>query len=165
VGATLWVGGLVSLLMVLPVFWGTDNSGEDALLPRLVARFSRFALIASAMVVLSGVLQAALEVGSWSGFVETIYGQMVLVKIFLLCDMLVLASFNTWRGRRRYPAGGAPASALRLFRRGVRAELGLGVLVLVVAAVLTGTPPDRTSTLPTTAVSQPPTAEQRVATP
>lgn len=46
VGATAWVGGLISLLMVVPAVWGADNSGKDPMLPLLVTRFSRFALAA-----------------------------------------------------------------------------------------------------------------------
>jgi copper transport protein len=127
VGATGWVGGLIGALICLPVVW-TDH----AALPRLMARFARFALAASALVVLSGVVQAILEVGSWSALVATGYGQLVLVKIALLLAMLLMAAFNTWQVPKRPPP---------ILRRGVRAELALGVVVLAVAAMLTGTPP------------------------
>jgi copper transport protein len=123
-GATAWVGGLIGLLSCLPV--------EAEVRPRLLARFSRFALAASAIIVLSGTVQAVFEIGSWSALVDTGYGEMVLVKIVLLAAMLLLAAGNTLR-----------ANAQRALRWSVRAELVLGVVVLAVAAVLTGTPPVR----------------------
>jgi putative copper export protein len=107
----------------------------------LVSRFSRFALLASAIVLFSGLMQASLEVGSWPALLETAYGQLVLIKASLLVAMLLLASFNTWRGRMRSASAGAVGTQLYLVRRGIRAELTLGVVALATAAVLGGTPP------------------------
>jgi copper transport protein len=136
VGATAWVGGLIGLLMCGPLLWS-----DRALLARLAARFGRFALAASAMVLLSGVVQAVLEVRSWSALVETGYGQLVLVKTALLVGMLLLAAFNTRPGSIPFFRGGLQRGHLRPVGRSVWAELGLGVVVLAIAAVLTGTPP------------------------
>jgi copper transport protein len=114
VGATAWIGGLIGLAAL------GFRAPKDVL-----GRFGRFALIASMAVLLSGVLQGALEVGSWSSVGTTVYGQLLLVKSGLLVAMLLLAGFNQFR---------APAF-------GVRAELALGVIVFGVAAMLSGTPP------------------------
>jgi copper transport protein len=116
VGATAWVGGLVALAVLAPVLRGTKG---------VLARFSRFALIAAGLVLASGVLQGALEVGTWSALVATLYGQLLLVKIALLAAMLLLAGFNQLRG----------------LGRGVPLEFALGVVVFGVAAMLSGTPP------------------------
>jgi copper transport protein len=140
VGGTAWVGGLVGVLIALPIILRADAAGKERILPKVVGRFARFALVAAAVVVLSGTVQAALEVGSWEGMLETSYGQLVLVKIALVAAMLALAGFNEWRGRR------ATAGVSSGLRRGVRAELALGVVVLGVAAILSGTPPTPTQT-------------------
>jgi len=138
VGATAWLGGLISLAVLLPVAQGADTSG---LVARLIVRFSRFALAAAAVVVLSGVVQASIEVGSWAGLLDTAYGELVLIKVGLLAAMLGLAVFNDRRGR----AQKAQKEAGQVVRGGVRAELVLGVLALATAAMLTGTPPSRGS--------------------
>ncbi|MGI9147152.1 MAG: copper resistance CopC/CopD family protein [Chloroflexota bacterium] len=144
VGATTWVGGLIALLACLQPVSTADTSGHHAMWRRLLARFSRFALLASAMVVLSGVVQAVFEIGSWSALVGTGYGQLVLAKLGLFAGMLSLAGFNTWHGRSRFrDAGELTASGPRVLRQSVWAELALGAVVLAVAAVLTGTPPTR----------------------
>jgi copper transport protein len=130
-GATAWVGGLMGLLLCLPA-----GRREPGLLPRLLARFSRYALLASAVVLLSGVVQAVFEVGAWSALVDSAYGALVLLKAVLLLAMLALAGFNTWQGRFAVLRG-----QIAVVRRGVWAELAIGVVVLAIAAVLTGTPP------------------------
>ena len=139
VGATAWVGGLVSLVVLLPVIHSTEKARTNGIVPRLVARFGRFALAASAVVVLSGVVQATIEVGSWTGLLNTAYGELVLIKVGLLAGMLGLAVVNDRRGRAR--VGGN----VWVVGTGVRVELVLGLLALVAAAVLTGTPPARAS--------------------
>jgi copper transport protein len=133
VGATAWVGGLMALAAFLPVL--RTDSTSPPLRPRILARFARLALAASMVVLLSGVLQSALEVGSWAALVSTTYGQLVLVKVAFLLAMLGVAAFNEWRARRARIVG---------LQRGVGIELALGVLVLGVAAVLSGTPPSLT---------------------
>ncbi len=130
VGATAWVGGLIALAAFAPML---RRASESALVLRtLVARFARFALIASMVVLLSGVVQGALEVGSVAALGQTLYGQLLLVKVVLLAAMLSFAVFNEWRARSTQ----APS-----FGRGVRIELALGVVVFGVAAMLSGTPP------------------------
>lgn len=127
VGATLWVGGLIGLLLCLPIIRTGGTTLRCA-----IARFGRYALLASLTVLLSGTLQGALEVGSGSALLATTYGQLVLAKVGLLVAMLLLAVSNEWRARAASSVG---------VRRGVRAELALGVVVLGVAAMLSGTPP------------------------
>jgi copper transport protein len=122
-GATAWVGGLVGVMILLPA------SGTP---PGMLSRLFRFALVASILVTLSGVVQATLEVGAWSALSETTYGQLVLVKVGLLIVMLLLAGLN----ERRLRHGVAPA-------RGMRLEVAVGLVVLAVAAMLSGTPPAR----------------------
>lgn len=124
VGATAWVGGLVLLAACLPVI----GSGLGR---QLLARFARLALIASAIVLLSGLLQGALEVGTASALIATLYGQLLLVKVALLIGMLALAGWNEWRRRRASPG----------IVGGVAAELALGIVLFGVAALLSGTPP------------------------
>jgi copper transport protein len=138
-GATAWVGGLIALLLFLASARTVD--GWDAQLGRLAARFGRFALVAAIVVLLSGGLQGALELGSPNALLATFYGQLVLAKVGLLLAMLLLASFNEWRART---TTAVPLGQVRGFRRGVRLELALGVLVLAVAAMLSGTPPSPT---------------------
>src|SRR6266571_2463732 len=116
VGATAWVGGLIALLSVVPLIWASDP--ERILLKRLLGRFARFALVAATLVLVSGTLQAALELGTWTALANSLYGQLVLIKVALLVGMLFLAGFNEWQARR------ATSGAL-VMGRGIRIELVL----------------------------------------
>ena len=121
---------MIGLAVVLPTVRHSATNADTA---GFVNAFSRYALIAVSLLALSGVLQAILEVGSWSALISSTDGLLVLVKIGLLATMLGLAIVN------RRPRG----------NRGIRTELALGVVVLAVAAVLMGTPPTRGTVIPT----------------
>jgi len=116
VGATLWVGGLMALAAFVPSL-GVRR--------QVIDRFGRLALIASMIVLLSGVLQGALEVGSPGAVLGTLYGQLLLIKAGLLVCMLAVGAVNQVRGRGV----------------GMRVELIVGLAVFGVAALLSGTPP------------------------
>jgi copper transport protein len=139
VGATTWVGGLIALAVCLPLM--RANRSSSPLDTRLLARFARLALAASLVVMLSGVIQGTYEVGSWSALATTLYGNLLLVKVGLLTAMLALAGLNEWQARSTSISGGADLGRVQGFGRGLRAELALGVVVLAVAALLSGTPP------------------------
>jgi putative copper export protein len=90
-------------------------------------------------LVVSGTIQAVIEVGSWEALTSTVYGQGVLIKVAVLLAMLVIAlAVRLGRGR---------------FERGIKAELALGIAVLAVAAVVAGTTPGRQAAPPQTTVA------------
>lgn len=140
-----WIGGLLSLVFVLPVAVSGSHASGGRILGQAVGRFSNLGLVAVAVIVATGTFQAWLEVGSWQGLIQTVYGLSITVKIGLLMLMVALAAFNLLVVRPRLAAGGATAaSALaRRFAAAVRGEAALGVVVLVVAAILTGLSPAR----------------------
>jgi mono/diheme cytochrome c family protein/uncharacterized membrane protein len=147
-GVATWLGGLASLLFALPTIVQASAGSGERVLAQAVQRFSNLALLAVGVIVLTGIFQAWLQVGSWDGLVQTTYGLSITVKIVLLVVMLLLAAFNLLIVRPRLAAlagkgSGALAALTRQFTRAVRAELILGVLVLVATAVLTGVTPAR----------------------
>jgi copper transport protein len=139
-GAATWVGGLAMLVALVPLLARQPGESSSPLVPRTIARFSRLALVALVVVALSGALQAVIEVGSWGALLATTYGQLVLAKVILLLVMLGLAVANTRRGRQPTTSGRG------WLLRGARTELAVGLAVLAIAALLTGTPPTRTET-------------------
>jgi len=161
-----WLGGLASMVFVLPaVAWLGDGHGA-ALLEKPVSRFSNLALVCVGAVVLTGAFQAWLELGSWQALVQTAYGLTVSAKIALTLLMFLFGAFNLLVAR---PGLVVPvvrrALALtdvaRGFGRSVRAELILGVIVLGVAAILTGLGPGR-GDLARQAGSQPTPVDRRL---
>ncbi|MBF4613986.1 cytochrome c oxidase assembly protein [Curtobacterium sp. VKM Ac-1376] len=92
VGAALWVGGLVMLVLlrgVLPV----DR------LAAVVARYSSIALGCFVLVAVSGVASAQIRIGALSNLF-TPYGALVLVKIGAIVAMGVLGAVQRRRAIR-----------------------------------------------------------------
>ena len=149
IGVAAWIGGLLNVVLVLPVAVQASQSMGDRVLARAVTRFSTLAIASVGLIVVTGTFQAWLEVGSWEGFIQSAYGLSVTVKIALLVLMMVLAAFNLLivrPGLARMAVSGSSAAASSLARRfafAVRGEVVLGVAVLIAAAVLTGLAPAR----------------------
>ena len=122
VAAAFWVGGLLQLAVVV-------STAAD---PAAARRFSRLAVRAVALIALSGLARALVELASVSELWSTGYGRTILVKTALLASLIVLASFSRhWIG-----------SAMRLLRT-VSAELAVLTLVVGAVALLTTLRPGR----------------------
>ncbi len=98
----------------------------------------RYALIAVAVIVASGVLQARALIGSWSGLFDTLYGQIALIKIGLLIGLLALAVINRLVFT---PALDRAPRDQRQLRVSLSVELALGVCVIAVAGLLASQAP------------------------
>lgn len=101
--AALWAGGLVALLLVRP----------RRLVPDVAVRYSRIALVCWVAVVISGVANAWIRLGTWQQLWHSDYGVLVLGKAVAL---VVLGGFGVVHRRwslRRLRAG-APWAFLRL---------------------------------------------------
>lgn len=100
-----WLGGLTALLVALyraPVETPVDGAA--------VRRFSLLAFGSVLTLVVTGVYQSWRQLGSWSAFTGTRYGQLLLVKIGLVVLLVGIA----WISRRwtaRLAESGAAVSA------------------------------------------------------
>ncbi|MFG3095196.1 copper resistance protein CopC [Streptomyces sp. NPDC048202] len=98
-----WFGGLTALLVALYRAPADTPLGTDA-----VRRFSRLAFASVLALVATGVYQSWRQLGSWSAFTDTRYGQLLLVKLGLVAVMVGLAWISRrWTGRLAEPGGTA----------------------------------------------------------
>jgi putative copper resistance protein D len=141
--AGAWLGGLLPLAGLWRA--ASRSEGADARPYAVLAarRFSRLALAAVVALVITGVANATLQVGSVAGLLGTPYGQLLLVKLGLLAPLLVLAALNR---RRLLPALGGEAEpigrpAMRRLAASVGGETALGLLMVAVVAAMGLTPP------------------------
>ncbi|MEU9554436.1 copper resistance CopC/CopD family protein [Streptomyces fumanus] len=105
-----WLGGLTTLLAALyraPAATPVDASA--------VRRFSRVAFGSVVALVVTGAYQSWRQLGSWTAFTDTRYGQLLLAKIGLVGVLVGVAYFSRrWTGRLVAGAGaetGAEAQA------------------------------------------------------
>jgi putative copper export protein/methionine-rich copper-binding protein CopC len=173
----VWIGGLVGLTFSLKVAIPSLQAGSGnrtLLLGSLIPAFSQVALIAVATLILTGVLNAAIQLTDIGQLFSTGYGLSLSVKVLLLLILLGLGAYNLLVVSKRMDkfanskptsgkgAGSKAAGILGLkFRRLVLLEIGLAVLAFLAAAFLTSNPPPRSLTPPGLSVAPQP-LEQNV---
>jgi copper transport protein len=126
--ATLWIGGVAALLLVI---------GHTAHRARLGKRFSGAALAAAAAVGASGATSAVLQTGSVDAVTSTSYGQLAIAKVMGFALLLVLGWINRSRLVPALERSAAPLIG------SLRGEVLVAAAVLGVTAVLVNTPPGR----------------------
>jgi copper transport protein len=91
----IWLGGLSALLVALYRAPADNLVGRTA-----VQNFSRIAFGSVLALVATGIYQSWRQLGSWSAFTDTGYGQLLLVKIGLVALLVGIASISRrWTAR------------------------------------------------------------------
>ncbi|MFA3877184.1 copper resistance CopC/CopD family protein [Streptomyces sp. MMCC 100] len=89
IAVATWLGGLTALLVAL--YRGPADTPVPAL---AVRRFSRVAFGSVIALVATGTYQSWRQLGSWTAFTDTRYGQLLLVKIGLVAVLVGVAYFS-----------------------------------------------------------------------
>lgn len=160
--AGAWLGGLVLLLAVgLPAAREADIPAQLAggLAPpaAMLARYSRIALVSVALLLVTGLVSAWVQVGSWTALTASAYGRTLLIKLALVLPAALLGLYH-WRGWLPRIEGGGSAEELK---PSAFTEVGLALIVLAVTAVLALTPPPRSERRGTDTLEPPSAAGAR----
>jgi copper transport protein len=138
IGAAGWLGSLLFVLVVgMPVALRLGADRKGGTFARLVNAFSPTALVFAGLATLTGLFAAWLHIGFSSALWTSDYGRMLLIKLAILSIALLAGAYNWLRVK---PTLGDDAGAMRI-RRSATIELGIGVLVVIVTAILVATPP------------------------
>jgi copper transport protein len=148
-GASVWLGGLVALTFAL------RDRGQREANGRAAASFSRVALPAIGVLVLSGVVQGWRQIDGWWALWHTDYGRLLVIKVLVVVAIIIVASASRDLVRDRIvPSVRAalPQGASRLaseddglteMRNSIWVEVLLATVVLAVTASLVVTAPGR----------------------
>ncbi len=128
--AAAWLGTLAVVLAVVAV--ATAEPGADAWVSAVIDRFSRLALWAVSIVLVTGGATAWLYVDALSQLRTTPWGLTLLAKIALVGATGAVGAYNWRRVRPRL----GNAAGTRALVRSARVELALGVVLLMVTATL-----------------------------
>lgn len=131
IAAAAWLGGLVPLILLL-----VAARRNDAILlaADTVRRFSTLGIISVAALMLSGLINAIVLVGSFRALIATSYGHLLLLKLALFGGMLALATINRLllAPRLARPGGGG----LRWLACNSTIELALGLAIYAIVGLL-----------------------------
>ena len=125
--ASAWVGGLLFLI--------TEHRAPG--FAASARRVSAVAFVSVALVAATGLVQTWLFLGSISALTSSAFGWLVLAKV---AGFGGLVAFGAHHRLRLLPAVGSDDGATRL-TRSVRREFALAMAVVVLAAILSHTPP------------------------
>jgi copper transport protein len=134
---SVWLGGLIMLILfLLPKANPTE-------LAAIVPVWSRWALYAVSVLVLTGLAQAIVLVRTLDALVTSTYGWLLLVKVTLVLAILAIAA----QSRRMVgPLANRADGAGRRLRSLVIAEAAGAIVVLGLTSVLVQTTPASTAT-------------------
>ncbi len=133
VTVVLWIGALVPLAAVLV--------RDGAARPIVLRRFSRAIPAIVAVLALSGLLLAIVQVQSIPALWNTDYGRVLLAKLALVFALFLFAALN--RFYLTAPTVAGDVGATRRLARSVGAEIVLATAIIAVLGLWRFTPPPR----------------------
>lgn len=138
IAASAWLGTLACVVLATVSFASFRFAGDasSSAVRGLVHAFSPLALVAAAIVVLTGCMNTWLRLGTLPALWTSDYGRVLLIKLATLCAVLATGSYNWLRVR---PSLGSHTATRRLVRSAM-AELIVGLGVIVITAVLVAMP-------------------------
>jgi len=139
--AGLWLGGLVPLAIFLARVRASFSLGETVVC--VVRRFSTLSLCCVSVLVVSGISNSWLLVGSIHALFTTPYGRLLLVKLTLFAILVAIGARNRFLIKTKPLKAAAGRNVLSQLRRNVICEAWLGTAVVVIVACLGATPPAR----------------------
>ena len=137
--AGTWLGGLVSLAIFLARAGAAPSSSRAA--ASVLQRFSTLSLCCVGVLVLSGISNTWLLVGSIHALFTTSYGRLLLFKLALFGILLGFGARNRFVVKAKLLSVPADSALLSQVRRNVICEAFLGLAIVAIVACLGETSP------------------------
>jgi copper resistance protein D len=134
-----WIGGLAPLAIFLTRARASLSLGERA--ARVLQRFSTLSLGCVGVLVVSGISNSWLLVGSIHALLTTPYGCLLLFKLTLFGILVGFGARNRLAIKTKLLRASAGSDLLRQLRRNVICEACLGLAIVAIVACLGVTPP------------------------
>ena len=137
--AGAWIGGLVPLTL----FLGCASFSLGQTVASVLLRFSMLSLCCVSVLIVTGISNSWLLVGSLHALFTTPYGRLLLLKLTLFGILIGFGARNRFLVKARLRKGSANPDVLSQLRRNVLCEVCLGVAIVLIVACLGVTPPAR----------------------
>lgn len=155
-GASLWVGGLVTIALAVTVIRAEPAASQPQLIDRLVRRYSVLAIAGVALLLASGLQLAVMHVGTTDRLWSSPYGIVLVTKLALVALALAFAGYSRYvllprfsphvgllrgllGGHSQRTDGGTPP--IGRFLTTVRLELLVLVCVILLSGAMTAMAP------------------------
>jgi putative copper resistance protein D len=134
--AAIWMGGLVSLVLLLFVSRNDRTDAGVSFARNATQRFSTMGVATVAVILATGIVNAWILVGSWHALTATFYGQLLMLKVALFGAMLMMAAANRFwlTPRLALPSGGEPQ--LKQLARNSMIEIALALVIFAIVGML-----------------------------
>jgi len=139
--ASVWIGGLLPLVIFLTRARASSSLSERAL--PVLRRFSTLSLSCVSVLIVSGISNCWLLVGSIHALFTTRYGWLLLVKLAAFGVLVGLGARNRFVIKTKLARVPMGSDLLAQLRRNVICEACLGLAVVAIVACLGVTPPAR----------------------
>jgi putative copper resistance protein D len=137
--AASWIGGLVSLALLLSVARRHQAFAWASLAREAAQRFSTLGIVSVGTLLVTGIVNAWILVGSFQALIITEYGQLLMLKLIVFALMLVFAAVNRfWLTPQLAFSSGNEVQlpALRQLTRNSVIEIALGFTIFAIVGAL-----------------------------
>lgn len=137
-GASAWIGGLVSLVLVLTAVRHRQSVASASLAWDATRRFSTLGIVSVAILAATGIVNAWILVGSFHALVTTGYGRLLMLKLVVFATMLVFAFVNRFllTPQLAVSSGELRLEALCQLTRYSSIEIALALAIFAIVGVL-----------------------------
>ena len=142
--AAAWIGGIVPFTLLLVSARRHHTIEWVSLACDSVLRFSRLGIVAVGTLLVTGIVNAWILVGSVRALLFTEYGQLLTLKLVVFGLMLMFAAVNRFRLAPQLPPptdDKARREALRQLTRNSTTEFALGLAIFAIVGLLGTLPP------------------------
>jgi putative copper resistance protein D len=139
VAAAVWIGGLVPLALLLATVQRHRAVAWTSLAQVATQRFSKLGIASVATLLVSGIVNASILVGSLHALLGSQYGRLLMLKLLVFVVMLAFAAMNRlWLTPRLLisPANERRLETLRQLTRNSTIEIVLGLLIFAIVGML-----------------------------
>ena len=137
--AAIWIGGLVSLVLLLSVSRNDQTDAGVSFARDATQRFSTMGVAIVVVVLATGIVNGWILVGSWHALIATFYGQLLILKMALFAAMLLIAAANRFWLMPRLALRLGSAPQLEVVRRlacNSMIEVALASMIFAIVGML-----------------------------
>jgi len=138
VSAAIWIGGLVSLVLLFAVTRRDRTDASMSFARDATQAFSSMGIAIVAVIFATGIVNTWILVGSWHALIATGYGRLLMLKIALFIVMLLFAAANRFwlTPRLALPSSAPQFDARRQLARNSMIEFVLALAIFAIVGLL-----------------------------